>query len=44
MRAQTHLPGYLDRIDEVKKYADEVAVVCVNDPWCARSGLLLSRV
>ena len=33
-REQTHLPGYLDRIDEVKASgAEEVAVVCVNDPW-----------
>lgn len=31
---QTHLPGYVDRIEDVKAAgAEEVAVVCVNDPW-----------
>ena len=31
---QTHLPGYIEHADEVRAAgAQEIAVVCVNDPW-----------
>jgi len=31
---QTHLPGYIEHADELRAAgAQEIAVVCVNDPW-----------